>query len=255
MKRSSKTSLFTCGKNSKITIRNLSWPKGEENIPILKLFETKTDYLISSANIIDDWNLKEYVAAFNSTYFPGSKTAVYYHLDLYYYLVWRFLEKTEPSKLLDTRLMLDSIGLVFPSHHFLYAAFDRKLQQYIEADLIAYNVRKWHENVQQKKFKKFIEPFAVLTFEELEAGFVVCMVPLVLSIFVFVMEWMPLLKDLLCFLIIFKKYFDVKKLEQLVHTKAVKARFAIWQVLIREKDQKRSGTSLALAILVRENDC
>lgn len=110
--------------------------------------------------------------------------------------------------------MLDSRVFEFPLHHFLFDAFDRKLQLYIEADLINYNNRKWDEMNNKEKDKKYKEPFAVLVFKELEAGFVVCSVPLALSILVFCLEWFITLKDLLVFLFVFKSYFDVKKLEQ-----------------------------------------
>lgn len=55
---------------------------------------------------------------------------------------------------------------------------NQKLQQYIEADLINYNTRVWKEMNDSKKYAQYKEPFAVLTLVELEAGFVVCMLPL-----------------------------------------------------------------------------
>lgn len=47
--------------------------------------------------------------------------------------------------------------------------------------------------------------------EELEAGFVVCMVPLVISVLVSCFEWMPTAKKLIIFIFIFKKYYEEKK--------------------------------------------
>lgn len=111
--------------------------------------------------------------------------------------------------------MLEPRALLFLRFYdFLFEIFDRKLQQYVEADLVNYNIRRWKDRANPNFFEEIKEPFAVLTLDELEAGFVVCLVPLVLSIFVFAIEWMPTSKDLLVFLFIFKKYFQVKESEQ-----------------------------------------
>lgn len=96
----------------------------------------------------------------------------------------------------------------------MFDVFDRKIQQYLEADLINYNNRFFLELKNPKKFEKFEEPFSVLTLEQLEAGFVVCLVPLLLSIFVFGFECLITLKDFIVFRIIFAKYFQIKDFEQ-----------------------------------------
>lgn len=107
--------------------------------------------------------------------------------------------------------MIEARGLKFPSYHFLFENFDRKLQQYIEGDLVNYNVRLWKQRNDPNTMKVDEEPFAVLTLAELEAAFVVSMAPLGVSIVLFIFEWIPTIKDFLVFLIIFKKYFDLKK--------------------------------------------
>lgn len=123
------------------------------------------------------------------------------------------LNKTDPPKLLEERFLLENRALHYPPNHFLFDIFDRKLQQYIEGDFINYNTRYWTRANDPKKFEEFKEPFAVLTLGELEAGFVVCMVPLALSILVFAFEWIPNLWNLFIAICIFKKYFEVKQLE------------------------------------------
>lgn len=145
-------------------------------------------------------------------------------------LKWK-LHKDEPPKLLKDRFWFSPISLVFPRHHFLMNIFDRKLQQYIEGDLIGYSLRPWEELGDPKRYTKHKEPFAVLKLRELEAGFVVCLVPLVLSIYVFAIECMPTLKNLVIFLIIFKKFFDVKKVEQSKHCELMKIKFSKWQAV------------------------
>lgn len=107
--------------------------------------------------------------------------------------------------------MLDCRALMFNTQHHFFEVFDRKLQQYIEAGLVRYNMRTYIERSDPKKFEKHEKPYAVLALGELEAGFVVCMLPLVLSILVFSIEWIPTLKDLIVALFIFKNFFDVKK--------------------------------------------
>lgn len=77
--------------------------------------------------------------------------------------------------------------------------------------------------------------FCSLTLGELEAGFVVSMVPLFLSIFMFFIEWMLTAKDLMFVLFAFQKYFDGKNQEQLEHIKVTKANFALWQANIQEQ--------------------
>lgn len=181
------------------------------------------NYLFSEYNrarVVDQYTYQQLFAAYERVYKPGSKTAVFYHRDLYLTMK-AMLNKTEPPKLLETRLQLESRALIFSSHHFLFDIFDRKLQQYFEGGLINQNTKLWHHTRSPKKFKKFRESFAVLTFGELEAGFFVCVVPFILCIFVFVIEWMPSLKDLILFLLIFKKYFEVKETEQRIHNELV----------------------------------
>lgn len=119
--------------------------------------------------------------------------------------------KTVPPKVLKERFMIEARALKFERHHFLFETFDRKLQQYIEADLVAYSNRVLKEANNPKRYEKLRDSFAVLTFDELEAGFVVFLVPLVSSIFLFGYEWILTLKDALVFIIAFQKYIELKK--------------------------------------------
>lgn len=133
--------------------------------------------------------------------------------------------------------MLESYSLRLPPHHYMFDIFDRKLQQYIEADLVNYNTREYRENCNPKKYEEFKLPFAVLTFAELEAGFVVSLVPLVLSILIFAFEWLPNLKNLIIFLFVFKKYFEVKSHEQSEHSKLMKIKMLACQKFIQKEDK------------------
>lgn len=150
---------------------------------------------------------------------------MFYNYVTYHDLIRGKLNRTEQPKLLKERLSLDYDSLYFESGHFLFDVFDRKIQQYFEADLINYNNRYFFELDNPKKFEKFKEPFAVLTLDQLEAGFVVCLVPLVLSIFVFGIECLITLKNLIVFNIIFAKYFYVKDIEQKKRSGLMKNKF------------------------------
>lgn len=113
--------------------------------------------------------------------------------------------------LLKQRYDLEAQALVFPFHHLLLDVFDQKLQQYIEGGLVDQSL--WNINIRldPRKYKVHKDSFSKLTLGELEAGFVICIAPLLLSIFVFGCEWIPTLKDLLLSVIIFEKYFHEKK--------------------------------------------
>lgn len=192
----------------------------------------KYTFYFYRANIVDDWKWPELFTALKQTYTAGSKTAVFYHRPSYYW-VRANLSKTEPPKLLDNRYLLLSSVFAFPPHHFLFDIFNRKLQQYIEADLVNYNLRSFFEEMNPKQYEEDKEPFAILTFGELEAGFVVCTVPLIFSILVFEIEWLQTLKDLVVFLFIFKTYFNVKESEQKNKSKMMNAKIILWQTIIR----------------------
>lgn len=118
---------------------------------------------------------------------------------MYGSIITYVLNRIEPPKLLKDRFTLSASSLVFEPHHFLFEIFDRKLQQYIEGDLIGYNKRFWDETSNPKKYEKRQESFAVLKLGDLEAGFIVCLVPLVLSILVFAIEKMPIWKKFVIF--------------------------------------------------------
>lgn len=173
--------------------------------------------------MIDNWTLSELHFAYRRTYKPGSKTALFYKAEMLSYLI-NIVNVTEPPKLLEDRFILENGAFMFPRNHFLFEAFNRKLQHYIEADLVKFHTRYYDELSNPLRFKKYEEPFAVLKLEELEAGFVVWLLPLLLSFLVFGFEWMSTLKNLAVFLFVFKRYIDVKESEQNSHCNIIKAR-------------------------------
>lgn len=153
-------------------------------------------FTFNRGKVIDEWTDPEFYDAFNRTYVAGSKTSTIYKQDMYLPVVRSQMNRSDPPLLLNARFMLEARAFIFNRNDFLFEVFDRKLQQYIEADLINYNLRRWKEKTNRKKYEHYQEPYAILTFEELEAGFVVCLIPLVLSIFVFAFERIITLKNL-----------------------------------------------------------
>lgn len=181
----------------------------------------------------------EFRAASIPSYIPGSKTSIYYKKNHFSIITRDLLNRTDRPKLLKDRLMLELKALRIEKHNPFFEAFDRKLQQYIQAGLNGYNSKEFDEENNPEKFEKYKEPFAVLTLNELEAGFVVCIVPFVFSILAFGLEWLPTLKNLIVFLFVFKKYFVAKTLEQEKHCELMKKKFTKWQMIIARMKQKK----------------
>lgn len=90
-----------------------------------------------------------------------------------------------------------------------------------------------------KKFEGYLELFAVLTLEELEAGFVVSCAPLLLSLLVYCFEWIKCLIDLIICRLFFKKHFDLKHSEQKRHSALMKVKVAKWQAAIKKMQKER----------------
>lgn len=200
---------------------------------------TLLNFLFTRGNVIDNWTDSELFAAYERTYLPGSKTAVVYFHDLYGAMKTR-LHKSKPPELMKERYMLESRGFLFGAHQFLFEIFDRKLQQYFEAGLINFNNWEWEKDNIPRKLVDNKKPFAILTLSELEAGFVICLIPFVLSIFVFGLEWMRTLKDLIVFQLIFKTYFAVKIDEQRNHGEMIKIKVATLQTICRQRQLEKS---------------
>lgn len=177
----------------------------------------------------------QYFHALESLNIPGHKIGLFYTLDMYYDFIRRALNRTKAPETLKNRFSLESIVFLFLPLHFLYKVFDRKIQQYIEADLINYNVRTWREFNNPKKYEPYKLPFTILTLEELEAGFVISLVPLTLSLVVFCIEWMVMLENLIVFMYIFRNYFKTKLLEQKSYEETIKNKMAAAKVLLHEK--------------------
>lgn len=208
------------------------------------IFCWKRIFLFGRAKIVDRYTSREFYAKYAQTYIPGSKVAVHFKKNTKRSIFREILNKTGPPRLLKNRYMVEMKVLVFNRYHFLFDIFDRKLQQYIEADLINFNINVLYENINPKKFEIIKDSFKVLTLGELEAGFVVCMLPLVFSILVFLIEWVPTLKDFSVFLSIFEIYFVMKKMEQEKYSRLMKIKITNLQ---RRKQELRQLNNIKVS--------
>lgn len=188
---------------------------------------------IDSANVIDNWHPPELFEALGRLYVAGSKTAVFYNRDQYSSVILKQIGKIVPPKCLQERYMLETRAIQLPTNDFFHEILDRKIRQFLEGGFIEFNTRHWQELNSPKKYEQYKEPFSVLTFKKMEAGFVVCLVPLCLSILLFCLEWMATLKVLMVFLMIFKKYFEAKNSEQRNKNAPMKSKVAGWQTVIQ----------------------
>lgn len=179
-----------------------------------------------------------FVDDYKRAYVPGTKTTCFYTKGMYDDMVRKRLNRSDPPLLLKDPFMVEPYSFVMEPHVFMFDVLNRKLQQYIEADLQNYNAKEFDFILNRKRFEVYKETFAVLTLGELEAGFVVSLMPLILSIFAFAIEWLPALKNLIVFRHIFKTYFKVEELELSENSARVKIKFFRWQEeKIRQRKQ------------------
>lgn len=143
-------------------------------------------------------------------------------------------------KILKERLLAAYQVLLLPAHHRFFNSFNEKFKLMLEAGL-------FNQYIEESMYLHIAhaqeqpeEPFKVLTLDELEAGFIVCMVPLLLTLVVFCLEWIVTLKDLVVVLCMFEACFKAKQQEMdvVIESKTFKERF--WRTLQTIRAQKTS---------------
>lgn len=140
---------------------------------------------------------------------PGNKIAMEINLNTKLQFL-AFFNASLDVKTLEERMFLETYVLMFPTHHRFYDSFNRKFRKMLEAGLFDFYVRELHEFLKRKVQQKPEQPFKVLTLEELEAGFVVSLFPLLLAVVVFCLEWLVLLKNLFLVSCVFSAYYHLK---------------------------------------------
>lgn len=127
--------------------------------------------------------------AFNLLYKPGIQIAFQLIHDILRYFT-SVTRVCHPPRRIKEPFMTDMKVLRIPANLKLFSSFDKKFQQLIEADLFNFYMRDFDRFIERMKVpRKHNEPFKVLILEELEAGFVVCIVLLAISMLVFAIEW------------------------------------------------------------------
>lgn len=160
--------------------------------------------------MIEDWTFEEIFKAFERLYTPGTKTGIFYHKDMYNYFIREPLNRTTPPKQLPERYMLEKVATFFLPHDLFFETFDKKIQQMFEAGIIALCLKYHEDTFKPNKFQSQQESFKVLTLTELKAGFVISLVPLVFTFFIFCIEWLPTIKNYIVISYTFREFFKVK---------------------------------------------
>lgn len=112
------------------------------------------------------------------------------------------------KRVLNDRILLDMKALVVEHHNKYFDLVDRKLQQFFESGILRSYYKDIEDIFNAKKYEE-LKNHAALTFEDLEAGFVICFVPLLFCIAMFGFEWSVVLKDYIVFRCIFGTLFKI----------------------------------------------
>lgn len=94
------------------------------------------------------------------------------------------------KQFIEDRIALQMFGMSFSKNHKFYETFDRKLQEIFEAGVVGRHIRTHEDYANTKRYAHLYQRGPkVLTLEHLEAGFVICLVPLSFAIIAFIFEW------------------------------------------------------------------
>lgn len=155
--------------------------------------------------IIDVYQYLDFV--FDGIHDSKFKGAIYMHIDKLYFAA----EKSRGhifQRLIKERIVEPMYGMRFPKNHKFYEIFDRKLQQIFEAGVSDRYVRELNDRHQKRYSHLYHDGPEVLTMEHLEAGFVVCLKPLLFACIAFVFEWIIRVVEFVICKSIFKAFFQ-----------------------------------------------
>lgn len=142
--------------------------------------------------------------------------------------------------LLEDRLLLEMQVLLVEPHSKLFHFIDLKMQQLFEGGIIN-KFNNWHEiTFNNNRFPEFKDPFEVLTFDELEAGFVTCFAPLLFGVAVFCSEWLVVLKYYLVVKSIFEVLFKMQRNQLNEHSRNLDLKIATWSKIAKDRQNQAS---------------
>lgn len=114
------------------------------------------------------------------------------------------------KRILKEDLYTEMCGLAFPRFHRLLNVFDQKFQRLVSGGIIDYHFKNYFEL--PKPPKKNAGP-KVLTFDHLEAGFVIWLVSIIIAMTSFICEWIRTLIEGLLVESIVKAFYKLKVYE------------------------------------------
>lgn len=163
------------------------------------------------AKIDSSWNTPgSTLEAIRNVQEPGNKFAM--EVDSYLLLEMSQREVTLEAKILQERSSGEHTVLYLPAHHKFFSSFNKKFKQMFEAGLFNVYLNEEKEFFIKNTTKVTEEAFKVLTMEELEAGFVVCMVPMLMAVTVFLCEWVVTTTTLVVTLCIFRAFYATRQI-------------------------------------------
>lgn len=159
------------------------------------------------AKIADNFKTQEGIArAIESVQTPGNKAAM--EIDLNLLMELKQIGLKLESKTLKERFDAEHKVLYIQAHNRFFNSFNEKFKQMFEAGLFDHYICEAKEIYLRKTREKILEPFKVLTLEELEAGFVVCLLPLLLAMAIFCCEWIVVSKNFAVAYFMLQAYFS-----------------------------------------------
>jgi hypothetical protein len=142
------------------------------------------------------------------------------------------------KRVLQTPVETLTCGFEFPRNHKFYESFNRKIQQITEAGITNHHKERDKKYLDPKSYEKPLKPHKkyfettwrksfvnepqVLTFSDLEFGFVVWLGSLILPLIAFIIECLVGLVNVLLFKRILSVYFERKKCRALSFVVVVK---------------------------------
>lgn len=143
-------------------------------------------------------------------------------LSLYYYI-----KETNGSilpRLHKERINLNSFGMVIPRNHKLYEIIDEKIQQLFTAGLVDFYSNEFFKYESKKRYDHlYHDKPQVLTMKNLEAGFVIWLASLSLTLIAFVCEWFIRIMEFVIYKSIFKAFYEHKMCSLMMSSKSIEA--------------------------------
>lgn len=183
----------------------------------------------------------------------GEKIGVEVRQHLLLYLQFATNGTFSQSILKNDRILLEMRILIAERHNKLFDLIDRKMQQLFEGGLFYVFTELTDRRVNEKRGQKYKEPFKVLTFDELEAGFVVCFTPLLFGVVAFCLEWLVVLIEHTLVKCILEAFFRIHRSLLNEQSKNLDLKITAWNKIVKERqDQVQASLNVNKAAMWRK---